>query len=126
MCKNLQCGNTIINYHTGGVFNLRNFLISASVDIVLIFSSYFLFKTILSGPVRHKIYEKLFSSFAKFVIYVFIITVAINVVIAFSLYRTSYIAYINIIAPAIVSLLVGFLMSTVPTKGVESSAKHVQ
>lgn len=126
MCKNLQYGNTIINYILEVFLDLRNFLISAFADIILIFSSYFLFRTILSGPVRHKIYEKLFSSFAKFVIYVFIITIFINVVIAFSLYRTSYIAYINIIAPAVVSLLVGFLMSTVLTKGVENSTKHVE
>lgn len=98
---------------------------SASVDVILIFISYFLFKNILSGPTRHKIYEKLFSSFAKFVIYVFIITIGINTVIAVSLYRTSYIAYINIIAPAVVSILVGFLMSTVPTRGTGDSADKI-
>ncbi|WP_446898069.1 hypothetical protein ACSVC9_14080 [Clostridium sp. LBM24168] len=104
---------------------MKNFLMSASVDVVLIFISYFLFKNILGGPTRHKIYEKLFSSFAKFVIYVFIITIVINAVIAILLYRTSYIAYINIIAPAIVSILVGFLMSTVPTKGAGDSAGKI-
>jgi hypothetical protein len=36
---------------------------------------------------------------------------------AIILYRTLYIAYINIITPAVISILVGFLMSTVPTKG---------
>ncbi|MCH3965607.1 MAG: hypothetical protein LKE46_15370 [Clostridium sp.] len=104
---------------------MRNFLISASVDIILIFISYFLFKNILSGPTRHKIYEKLFSSFAKFVIYIFIITIGINAIIAILLYRTSYIAYINIIAPAVVSILVGFLVSTVPTKGAGDSPNKV-
>ncbi|AND86195.1 hypothetical protein GTH52_12635 [Clostridium tyrobutyricum] len=101
---------------------MKNFLISAGVDIVLIFIAYYLFKNILNGPIRHKIYEKIFSSMAKFIIYVFLITIGINAIIAFSLYRTSYIAYINIIAPAVVSILVGFLMSTVPTRGTGDSS----
>ncbi|WP_416175682.1 hypothetical protein [Clostridium sp.] len=96
---------------------MKNFLISALVDIVLIFLSYFIFKKILNGPTRHKIYEKLFSSFAKFIIYIFVITILINAIMAIILYRTLYIAYINIITPAVISILVGFLMSTVPTKG---------
>lgn len=97
---------------------MRNFLISAAVDIVLIFTSYFLFRKVISGPTRHKLYEKLFSSFAKFIIYIFIATVILTSVIALILYKTRYISYINIIAPALVSILVGFLMSTVPTRGV--------
>ena len=96
---------------------MRNFLISALVDIVLIFISYFLFRKIISGPTRHRLYEKFFGSFAKFVIYVFIATVVITGLTAFVLYKTWFIAYINIIAPALVSILVGFLMSTVPTRG---------
>ncbi|CAB1254764.1 hypothetical protein ACFHWD_08540 [Clostridium sp. MT-14] len=96
---------------------MKNFLISASVDIFLILVSYFLFIKILSGPIRHKLYEKFFKSFAKFIIYLFFITLIITGLSAFILYRTSYIAYINIISPALVSILVGFLMSTVPTRG---------
>lgn len=98
---------------------MKNFLISAVVDIILIFISYFLFKNIISGPTRHRLYEKFFGSFAKFVIYTFIATVIITGVTALILYRTWYIAYINILAPALVSILVGFLMSTVPTRGAE-------
>lgn len=96
---------------------MKNFLLSALVDIVLIFISYFLFRKVISGPTRHRLYEKFFGSFAKFVIYVFIVTIIITGLTAFVLYRTWFIAYINIIAPALVSILVGFLMSTVPTRG---------
>lgn len=96
---------------------MRNFLVSAAADIVLIFISYFLFKNIISGPTRHRLYEKFFGSFAKFVIYTFITTIIITGVTALILYRTWYISYINIVAPALVSILVGFLMSTVPTRG---------
>lgn len=96
---------------------MKNFLISAVVDIILIFISYFLFRNLISGPTRHRLYEKFFSSFAKFVIYTFIATVIITGVTALILYKTWYIAYVNILAPALVSILVGFLMSTVPTRG---------
>ncbi len=96
---------------------MKNFLISAAVDIILILASYFLFRNIISGPTRHRLYEKFFGSFAKFVIYTFIVTIIITGVTAIILYRTWYISYINIIAPALVSILVGFLMSTVPTRG---------
>ena len=37
---------------------MKNFLISAGIDIVLIFASYFVFKNVISGPTRHRIYEK--------------------------------------------------------------------
>lgn len=96
---------------------MKNFLISAGVDVLLILISYFLFIKIVNGPTRHKLYNKFFRSFAKFVIYIFIISILITGITAFILYRTSYIAYINIISPALISILVGFLMSTVPTRG---------
>lgn len=96
---------------------MKNFLVSAVVDIILILASYFLFRKIISGPTRHRLYEKFFSSFAKFIIYVFLVTIAVTGLTALILYRTWFIAYINIIAPALISILVGFLMSTVPTKG---------
>lgn len=57
------------------------------------------------------------SSFAKFVILLFIISLIITSIITFILYKTSYLMYINIITPAILSLFVGFIVSTVPTKG---------
>ncbi|PJI08772.1 MULTISPECIES: hypothetical protein [Clostridium] len=94
-----------------------NFLISSAVDIVLIFASYFIFRSIISGPTRHKIYEKFMSSFAKFVIYIFIVSVAITSISAYIMYRTRFVSYINIVAPALVSVFIGFVMSTVPTRG---------
>lgn len=104
---------------------MRNFLISAFVDIVLILISYFLFRKIISGPTRHRLYEKFFSSFAKFIIYIFLVSIGITSLTALILYRTWFIAYINIIAPALVSVLVGFLMSTVPTRGIgDNKNKH--
>ncbi|WP_027625394.1 hypothetical protein [Clostridium lundense] len=96
---------------------MRNFLISSAANIVLIFASYFVFKGIISGPTRHRLYENFFGSFAKFIIYLFIITVLITGLTAFALYKTRFIAYVNVVAPALVSILVGFVMSTVPTRG---------
>lgn len=96
---------------------MKNFLISALLDIVLIFVSYGIFKAIISGPKRHKLYEKFLSSFAKFVIYLFIITAAITGITALILYKTRYVTYLNVVASALVSIFVGFIMSTVPIKG---------
>ena len=96
---------------------MKNFLVSAIVDIVLIFSSYFLFVHVISGPTRHRLYEKFMSSFAKFVIIIFIASVLVTSLTALVLYKTQYIVYINVAAPALVSILIGFVMSTVPTRG---------
>lgn len=96
---------------------MRNFLVSAIVDIVIIFTSYFLFSRIISGPTRHRLYEKFMSSFAKFVIIIFVASVLLTSLTALVLYKTRYIVYINVAAPALVSILVGFVMSTVPTRG---------
>ncbi|ACA56385.1 hypothetical protein ACLD43_18245 [Clostridium botulinum] len=101
---------------------MRNFLISSIVNLILILVSYFLFRSIISGPTRHKIYEKIFSSFAKFIIYTFIFTIVITGVTALIVYRTRFVIYLNIIAPALVSILIGFLISTVPTKGIEETS----
>lgn len=97
---------------------MKNFLISALIDLILIFISYLLFKALISGSTRHHIYEKFFSSFAKFIILIFILSAGITGITSFILYKLTLIAYVNIIAPALVSLLVGFLMSTLPSKGV--------
>ncbi|MCY6485695.1 hypothetical protein OW763_15305 [Clostridium aestuarii] len=102
---------------------MKNFLISSSVDIILILTSYYLFKTVISGPTRHKIYEKYLSSFGKFVIYIFIASVLITSLTALVLYKTRFIVYLNIIAPALVSLLVGFTISIVPTRGITDKDK---
>lgn len=97
---------------------MRNFIISAVLDMIFILVSYFIFKNVINGPTRHKLYEKLMSSFAKFVIYIFVASVLINSIAAYILYKTGYVMYINIINPALVSVLVGFIVSTVPTRGI--------
>ncbi|WP_315117223.1 hypothetical protein [uncultured Clostridium sp.] len=96
---------------------MRNFLISAVVNLILIIISYIFFKNIISGPTRHRLYEKFFNSFAKFVIYLFIISVGITLISVLVLYRTRYIAYVNVVTPSLLSILVGFVVSTVPTRG---------
>lgn len=96
---------------------MRTFLISAVLDIIVIFVSYYLFKSIISGPTRHRIYEKYLSSFAKFVIYIFIASALITGLSALILYKTRYIVYLNVIAPVLVSVLIGFVISLVPTRG---------
>lgn len=102
---------------------MRNFLISSIVDIIIIFASYYLFRTIISGPTRHRLYEKYISSFAKFVIYLFLVSVILTTLIVFILYRTRYTGYINIAAPAVLSIVVGFVISTVPTRGTGDDKK---
>lgn len=102
---------------------MKNFLISSIVDIILIFVSYYLFKSVLSGPTRHKIYERFLSSFAKFVIYIFIGSVIITGITAVIFYKTRFIAQLNIIAPALVSIFIGFIISTVPTRGIGDKNK---
>lgn len=100
---------------------LKNFLISAAADIVLILISYYFFRKVISGPTRHGLYEKFMSSFAKFVIYIFIASLLITGVTALILYKTRFIIYINIIAPALVSLFVGFVISIVPTRSYDDT-----
>lgn len=102
---------------------MNNFLISSIVDIILILVSYYLFKSVLSGPTRHKIYERFLSSFAKFVIYIFIGSVIITGITALIFYKTRFIAQLNIIAPALVSIFIGFIISTVPTRGIGDKNK---
>ncbi|MCY6356575.1 hypothetical protein [Clostridium sp. ZS2-4] len=102
---------------------MKFFLISGIVDIILILVSYYLFKSVLSGPTRHKIYERFLSSFAKFVIYIFIGSVIITGITALIFYRTRFIAQLNIIAPALVSIFIGFIISTVPTRGIGDKNK---
>lgn len=102
---------------------MKNFLISSIVDIILILVSYYLFKSVLSGPTRHKIYERFLSSFAKFVIYIFIGSVIITGITAVIFYKTRFIAQLNIIAPALVSIFIGFIISTVPTRGIGDKNK---
>lgn len=103
---------------------MRNFMLSAIADIILILISYFVFRSVISGPTRHRLYEKFLGSFAKFVIGIFLASLAITALTALVLYRTRYIVYINIAAPALVSILVGFVVSTVPTRGAGDEEKE--
>lgn len=105
---------------------MKNFLVSAIVDIIIIFTSYFLFRSIISGPTRHRLYEKFMSSFAKFIIIIFVASTLVTSLTALVLYKTRYIVYINIIAPALVSIIVGFVMSTVPTRGMGDKEKEAK
>lgn len=97
---------------------MKNFLISAGVDSLVILVSYFLFRTIISGPKRHAIYEKFMSSMAKFVIYIFLLATTLTGVTAFIMYRTRYLSYLNIVSAGLMSIIVGFVISTVPTRGI--------
>jgi uncharacterized membrane protein len=108
------------------VFWVKNFLITAGLDIILILVSYFIFRSVISGPTRHRLYEKFLSSLAKFIIYIFIATIAITGLSALVLYKTRYISYINVVAPALVSILVGFIVSTVPTRGIGDEKKKAK
>ncbi|MBU5592114.1 hypothetical protein KQI89_10115 [Clostridium sp. MSJ-4] len=102
---------------------MMNFLISSAVNLIIILISFFIFKSIISGPTRHRLYEKFMSSFAKFIIYVFVASIVITGLTALVLYKTRYIAYVNIAAPALVSIIVGFVASTVPTRGAGDKEK---
>jgi hypothetical protein len=93
---------------------MYTFLKIALLDVVIIILSFVLFSAVISGQRRHMIWEKYISSFAKFVIYIFIATVAINVVIV---YAVRYEKYLNVIAPTVQSVLVGFIASCVPRRG---------
>lgn len=104
---------------------MKNFLISSAANIILIVISYLIFRQLLRGPIRHKIYEKLMSSFALFVIYLFIGSLLITGITVLILYKTRYISYVNIAAPAILSIFVGFIMSTVPTRGEGDNEKNI-
>ena len=104
---------------------MKNILIATGVNVIVILISFYLFKIIISGPIRHKLYEKFMSSFAKFIIYIFICTVLITGVTAFIFYRTRYLEYLNLIAPILVSILVGFVASTVPTRGTGDKDKNI-
>lgn len=98
---------------------MKDFIISIFFNLVLILISFTLFKLIIKGSLRHKIYEKILSSFSKFVIYIFLISIIVTGLAAYYFYKSRYIEYLNIAAPAILSILVGFISSTVPGTGVD-------
>lgn len=97
---------------------LYTFLKVALVDIGIIIITFLLFSAIIPGDKRHVIWEKYISSFAKFVIYIFIATVIINVGTAYIVYSLQYERYLNIIAPSVQSILIGFVAACVPRRGI--------
>ncbi|MCX7885270.1 MAG: hypothetical protein N2448_09630 [Caloramator sp.] len=98
---------------------MKAFPIVVIVDILIIIISFGIFSALISGEKRHRIWEKYISSFSKFVIYIFIVTISVNVITALIVYALRYEKYLNIIAPAIQSIIIGFVASCVPRRGVE-------
>lgn len=103
---------------------MNNFLSSLGLNFVSVIVSYILFRNIISGPTRHRIYEKYLSSMSKFVIILFAFSLGITILTALVLYKTNYISYINIIATSLVSVFTGFIISLVPTRGIEEKSKN--
>lgn len=101
----------------GGIKMVRFFNL-ALLEIGIIVVSFFIFSALISGEKRHKIWEKYISSFARFVIYIFILTVVINVITAVIVYKLRTERYLNVISPSIQSVLIGFIVSCVPRRGV--------
>ncbi|WP_342455571.1 hypothetical protein [Caloramator sp. Dgby_cultured_2] len=52
----------------------------------------------------------------------FLVTVIINVITALIVYSLRYQKYLNYIAPAVQSVLIGFIASCVPRRGVEEKS----
>jgi hypothetical protein len=97
---------------------MSTFLRVALIDIGVIIASFIIFSAAIPGYKRHIIWEKYISSFAKFVIYIFIATVLINILTFAIVYALRYERYLNIIAPTVQSVLIGFVASCVPRRGV--------
>jgi hypothetical protein len=91
------------------------------LDLAIITVAYLIFRFALSGEWRHNIWEKYVDSFSMFVMILFGVTILINVVTFYILFSLRIKQYVNIIAPAVVSVLVGFVIASVPQRGVEDS-----
>jgi hypothetical protein len=107
-----------------GGFDMVTFLKTALADAGIIIITFLLFTAVIPGDIRHKIWEKYISSFAKFVVYIFIATVVINLVTALIVYKIRYERYMNIIAPSVQSVLIGFVASCVPRRGFEDKKRE--
>lgn len=103
---------------------MRTFIKVALFDAGVILLTFALFSAIIPGDKRHMIWEKYISSFAKFVVYIFIATVVINVLTAVIVYALRYERYLNIIAPTVQSILIGFIAACVPRRGVGDNQKE--
>lgn len=90
----------------------------ALLDLGVIALSYLIFRYTLSGEWRHHIWEKYVDSFAMFVIILFVVTAVVNVATFYILFSMGLKRYVNIVAPAIASVIVGFTIASVPQRGV--------
>lgn len=97
---------------------MNTFLKVALADIGIIIVTFAFFTAIIPGDKRHRIWEKYISAFSKFVVYIFVLTIAINILTAVVVYRLQYERYLNIIAPSVQSILIGFIAACVPRRGV--------
>jgi hypothetical protein len=93
----------------------------ALLDAVVIAVSYLIFRYTLSGEWRHSIWEKYVDSFSMFVIILFVVTAVVNIVTFYILFSMGIKQYVNIVAPAVVSIIVGFVIASVPQRGVEDA-----
>jgi hypothetical protein len=95
-----------------------NLLKYALIDIGIVGVTFGLFSLIIPREKRHRIWEKHISGFSKFVVFMFIISITINAATAYITYRLLYERYLNIIAPAVQSVIIGFVAACVPRRGV--------
>lgn len=97
---------------------MYTFIKVALADIGIIIVTFVIFTALIPGDKRHRIWEKYISGFSKFVVYVFILSIAINIITAVIVYKFQYERYMNIIAPSVQSVLIGFIAACVPRRGV--------
>lgn len=103
---------------------MQKLLIIALANIGIVIVSFFIFSFILSGAWRHKIWENYISSFAKFVVYIFLISLIINVLTAWAVYSFRLERYVNVILPMVQSILIGFVAACVPRRGVSHKSQE--
>lgn len=105
---------------------MYTFLKVALADIGIIIVTFGFFTAIISREARHRIWERYISAFSKFVIYVFLLTIAINILTAVIVYKLRYERYLNIIAPSVQSILIGFIAACVPRRGVGDNKEEAR
>ena len=103
---------------------MPNFLKLILAEIAVVFISFAFFSFIIPGDKRHKIWEKYISSFAKFVIYIFIIALAVTGITALIVYALRLERYLNVIAALVQSFVIGFILSCVPRRGAGDKKKE--
>lgn len=89
----------------------------ALIDVAVIFLSYLIFRFTLKGEWRHRIWEKYVDSFSMFVIILFLVTAVVNIATYYILFSMRMQEYVNYIAPAVVSIIVGFVLASIPRRG---------